>query len=355
MVDYTHSGIFVPVDETDKFTFSPLISSTIKLRYWDLGAYVNELAISTGSPELLASSTEPQAKSAAGIAATAAEGEGSLDPGKENETKPKKRKTEATSASKTMKVSTHHLNVTRQLAYNKKNAPVQLQVSMTQWAKIRDVGDEIDKPSEQVEDGSAKQSAADPPIESKPDKRTYADPTKNCCYLCGRQFKTTDKLNEHEKISELHQGNLKDGDLVSKAEAKMAKAGISTVAIAQYRDRAEERREATIKRLPMKTQPSLPKLDESSEASLPPPPAKGLSMIGKMGWSEGRGLGAQGTGRTEAIATDMYAAGVGLGAEGGKLGDAVDEAGRKTKADHGDWTERAKEVTKERYKMAEQR
>lgn len=219
---------------------------------------------------------------------------------------------------------------------------------------------ETDKPSEQNEDEGVKQSVADLPVESKPDKRTYVDPTKNCCYLCARQFKTADKVNEHEKESKLHQENLENGDFVSKAEAKMAKAGISTVVLAQwdkseYRDRAEERRKAYPNKsfLPMKKQPSLPEPEESGEASLPLPPSKGLSMIGKMGWSKGEGLGAQGTGRTEAIVPDMYAAGVGLGAQGGKIGDAVDEAQRKTKADHDDWTERGKELTKERYKMAE--
>ncbi|KAL9038766.1 MAG: hypothetical protein Q9214_005152 [Letrouitia sp. 1 TL-2023] len=352
LVNNVHSGIFVPVSdvtqEIENFTFSPLSDSTIKLRYWDDAAYANELIISTGSPKLSASSIEPQAKSAADIAAVAAEGEGLLDSGKEIETKLKRRKAEATSIGKPKK------------AYKKQTTPAQLQEWTKKWTERRDT--ETDKPSEQIEDSSAKQSVADLPIESKPDKRTYADLTKNCCYLCTRQFKTTAEVTKHERLSQLHEENLKNGDLVSKAEAKMAKAGISTVALAEwdkseYRDRAEERRKAYSNKsfLPMKKQPSLPEPDESGEASLPPPPSKGRSLLGKMGWSAGEGLGAQGTGRTEAIATDMYAAGVGLGAQGGKIGDAVDEAGRKTKADHGDWTERAKEVTKERYKMAEQR
>lgn len=34
---------------------------------------------------------------------------------------------------------------------------------------------------------------------------------------------------------------------------------------------------------------------------------------------------------TAPIATDMYVQGVGLGAQGGKIGDAVDEAERNTK------------------------
>lgn len=123
MVNYIHSGIFVPVSEVtqeiENFTFSPLGNPTIKLAYWDNGAYVNEMKIGTGSPRLLASSIEPQAKSAADIAAAAAEGEGLLDPGKENETKLKRRKAEATSTGKPKKVSLHRLLKTQQMAYIK--------------------------------------------------------------------------------------------------------------------------------------------------------------------------------------------------------------------------------------------
>lgn len=74
-----------------------------------------------------------------------------------------------------------------------------------------------------------------------------------------------------------------------------------------------------------------------------------MALLGKMGWSAGEGLGAQGTGRTETIATDMYVAGVGLGAQGGKVGDAAEEAERNTKGGYKEFAERTKEKARERF------
>ena len=60
-------------------------------------------------------------------------------------------------------------------------------------------------------------------------------------------------------------------------------------------------------------------------------------------------LGAEGTGRTEAIATEVYAPGVGLGAEGGRLGDAAEEAARKTRGDFAGFVEKTRDRARERY------
>lgn len=137
----------------------------------------------------------------------------------------------------------------------------------------------------------------------------------------------------------------------------MTKAGLSTMLsredTSEYRDRAKERRQAfgTSEKicLPIKKQPSQPEAAEPPGLEQPAAPSKGASLLGKMGWSAGEGLGAQGTGRTESIATDMYVQGVGLGAQGGKIGDAVDEAGRNTKGGYGDFLERTKDKAKERF------
>lgn len=135
----------------------------------------------------------------------------------------------------------------------------------------------------------------------------------------------------------------------------MVKAGITPTNIveeSEYRDRAKERRAAfgASKKisLPMKKQVSKPEVN-TDEAAAPAPPSKGASLLGKMGWSAGEGLGAKGTGSTAPIATDMYVQGVGLGAQGGKIGDAVKEADRNTKNDYGDFLERTKDKAKERY------
>ena len=212
-----------------------------------------------------------------------------------------------------------------------------------------------DKSTDSKEDSSSNKNK--PSTETDSQQKTFADPVKHCCYLCSRQFKTPAEANKHERLSELHRSNLKNADLVSKAEAKMAKAGASTTPSAEdtseYRDRAKERRAAFggSKKisLPLKKSVSQPEAAAEEESEAAPPPSKGASLLGKMGWSAGEGLGAQGTGRTETIATDMYVQGVGLGAQGGKIGDAVNEAERNTKGGYGDFLERTKDKAKARF------
>ena len=160
-------------------------------------------------------------------------------------------------------------------------------------------------------------------------------------------------------MSQLHRDNLKNDDLVKKAQAKMAKAGISTTPqedTSEYRDRAKERRTAfgASKKtsLPLKTsslQAESNDVQESADDSNAPVTSKGAALLGKMGWSAGEGLGAQGTGMVAPITTDMYVQGVGLGAQGGKIGDAVDEADRNTKGGYGEFLERTKDKAKERF------
>lgn len=185
--------------------------------------------------------------------------------------------------------------------------------------------------------------------------QTYANLAKKCCYLCSRQFKTEAEVNQHERVSDLHQNNLKNADLVAKAQSKMVKAGIALTAVledsSEYRDRAKERRAAfgAGKKISLPLKKSASKPEEEAKDEPAPAPSKGASLLGKMGWSAGEGLGAQGTGMTAPIATDMYVQGVGLGAQGGKIGDATEEAERNTKGGYGDFLERTKDKAKERF------
>ena len=141
-----------------------------------------------------------------------------------------------------------------------------------------------------------------------------------------------------------------------------AVAGAATTAESdgpsEYRDRAAERRQAfgTSKKtsLPMKKSSAANENGKDSPTDTVAEEAgksanKGMALLGKMGWSAGEGLGAQGTGRTETIATDMYVAGVGLGAQGGKVGDAAEEAERNTKGGYKEFAERTKEKARERF------
>lgn len=191
--------------------------------------------------------------------------------------------------------------------------------------------------------------------ESSTPTQSYADLSKKCCYLCSRQFKTEAEVNKHERLSQLHRDNLKNEDLVSKAEAKMVRSCITHTNLAEdtseYRDRAKERRAAfgASKKISLPLKKSATKPDKDTKEDLTPVPSKGASLLGKMGWSSGEGLGAQGTGMTAPIVTDMYVQGVGLGAQGGKIGDAAEEAERNTKGGYGEFLERTKDKAKERF------
>ena len=109
--DYIHAGVFVPVltatEEIEYFTFSPLGNTATKLAYWDEEAWASELVVSTGSPVLGAATGEGDVRSSADQAALAAQSEGLVKPGTENETKAKKRKAETSANAKPKKVSAH--------------------------------------------------------------------------------------------------------------------------------------------------------------------------------------------------------------------------------------------------------
>ena len=201
---------------------------------------------------------------------------------------------------------------------------------------------------------------------SKATQYSYSDLTKKCCYLCARQFKAEAEVHKHERLSQLHKDNLKNEDLKLKAVAKMTKAGLQPrpVVVAdedttspEYRDRAKERRQAFggSKKisLPMKKPGGQAGAQAASKAepaaAAAPAPNKGAALLGKMGWTTGAGLGAQGTGSTAPIATEMYAEGVGLGAQGGKMGDAAAEAERNTTGSYAEFLERTKDKAKQRY------
>lgn len=96
--------MFDAVDNSGKFTFTPLGNTATKLAYWDEQAWVSELMVSSVTPRQIASIHEIQNRSASDLAAAAAENEGLLKPGKETEAKAKKRKVEANDTAKQKKV-----------------------------------------------------------------------------------------------------------------------------------------------------------------------------------------------------------------------------------------------------------
>ncbi|KAL1968131.1 hypothetical protein VTN77DRAFT_2262 [Rasamsonia byssochlamydoides] len=322
LASYIHAGVFVPVPNptpsTARFTFSPLNNPDMKLQYWDEEAYVTELMVCPPEPEQLKSEQAAnQAKA-----------------GKDAE-KPKKRKADAGASAGVKKLA----------------VPSHLQFWSERHAELHGIQRKEGDEQNAGESGSAAGSEGGSPADSAgPPSQSYADPNRNCCYLCMRQFKSMAEVNRHERLSQLHRNNLQNEELKAKAMAKLAKHGvIQQQPTTEYRDRAKERRQAFGSSKPTKPKPSGPPKEE--EPAPAPAPSKGAALLSKMGWSAGSGLGAQGTGMTAPIATEVYAQGVGLGAQGSKLGDASEEAGRNTRNRYDEFLERTKDLARERYEQ----
>lgn len=337
LVSYIHAGVFVPVlhpigPESARFTFSPLSNTAVKLMYWDEAAYASEHVTEVAHPTSVKKAKE---NDRARLAAAAAN-EGLVPLGKDGEPKAKKRKVDKETPSSNKVVAPH------------------LQFWTNRHAELHGLPPQDDQgvPADSLPVTSSQTSRTSP---EAPPAQSFADLERKCCLLCSRQFKTEAEVHKHERVSQLHKDNMKNESLVSKAVEKLNKSSDPNSASSAYRDRARERRQAF-------NQPKQPAAQHNrakeggksgpskkDEEEQPPVPSKGAALLGKMGWSVGEGLGAQGTGRTEAIKTELYSQGVGLGAEGGKLGDAAEEAHRQTKSSYADFLSKAKDKAKERF------
>ncbi len=334
MVSYIHAGVFVPVlhplgEEFTRFTITPLTNASVKLMYWDEAAFVSELVVATAEQP---STAKTKASDSFKLAAAAAN-EGLITSGKDGEPRLKKRKVD-----KDSKVVAPHLQFWTNRHAELHSLP----------AKERE--------QESSTHGSVKKTEK-PKVEDPP-TQTFADLQRKCCLLCSRQFMTETEVNKHERMSQLHRDNIKNEDLVTKALAKLNKSSSQAGKEDQsYRDRAKERRQAFNQpKQPAPQQHNRGPKDSGMPAAQkepsPPVQSKGAELLGKMGWTAGEGLGAQGTGRTEAITPKMYTKGVGLGAQGGKVGDAVEEAQRQTsggKEGYAAFLSKTKDKAKERY------
>lgn len=338
LVSYIHAGVFVPVfsstPSTERFLFSPINNSATKLAYWDEEAYVTELVVSAPEPT--------KTDSAEVEAAKLAQSEGLKSTPKDSE-KVKKRKAVTDVGGTTVKKPASHLQF-----WSNRHAELH---GMKSGSANGGSG-----PSSQNGEFSSPPAVAP--------SQSFADPVRNCCYLCMRQFQDATEANTHERVSELHRANLKNKAKVAKALGKLEKHGITiqpTASDAEYRDRAKERRRVhgAVNKKGEKvsnrgkignSNPLATRSDSEGEAATPAK-SKGASLLSKMGYTPGAGLGAKGNeGRTAPIAQDVYAPGVGLGAEGGKRGDAVEEAQRNTKGDgFGEWVAQGKDRARERY------
>ncbi|KAG5981434.1 hypothetical protein E4U55_002938 [Claviceps digitariae] len=210
------------------------------------------------------------------------------------------------------------------------------------------------------------QQQDDSNTKSKTKQETYVDRERLMCLICMRKYKSTDEVNIHEK-SRNHKTAMEDGEKVKAAQPRIAardkrlqKQAEEESQTPQYRDRAKERRDiynqpdrpagppaaaSSSSSSKSKSGGAAKSTDQAAKAG----PSKGAGMLAKMGWTSGAGLGANGEGRTEAIATNAYQAGVGLGAAGGNLGDAVELAEKKTTNKYSDYLTTVQDKARERY------
>ncbi|EGE02730.1 G-patch domain-containing protein [Trichophyton equinum CBS 127.97] len=385
LASYIHAGVFVPVlnlnpgvhssttntnSELERFTFSPLGNLAAKLAYWDEEAYASELKLAT------ASATSELSGKAGGTASTSAQkmsAARAAHPGRDGEKEKKRKKVEATagavagSATKKIAMASH------------------LQFWSNRHAELHG----IDRRSAETGDGDHSNDPGTAAARSQPQsqpstphlqpvhqqhqqsvqpeqphlqgQQSYADLNRLCCYLCMREFKSEAHVRQHEQLSQLHRENLQDETLKVKALAKLAKKRTVSADQTEYRDRAKERRRVFGSSKSRKREAEDDRQDEyeqgpggnpvGSDTAASPPPAlsKGAALLGKMGWSAGSGLGAEGTGMKQPVAADLYVQGVGLGAQGSKVGDAVQEAGRSTRGKYDEFLEKTREHARERY------
>ncbi|KAJ5357494.1 hypothetical protein N7541_004652 [Penicillium brevicompactum] len=316
LVTFIHAGVFIPVlspsASTDAFTFTPLHNKAMRLMYWDDKGYVTELTLTAEEDDL--AQPNPQTNQTKGT--------------KDTE-KAKKRKADAATNANPKKLA----------------MPTQLQFWSNRHAELHGISNRAD------ENTPGATAGANPAQEVQ----SYADYNKVCCWLCMRQLRNVAKLRLHERASELHRANLQNKELTDYAMYKLIKhelvkapEGYEKSTIQEYRDRAKERRQALGPKVAAPSQRAAPR--EEPEAPVQTKTtSKGASLLGKMGWSEGTGLGAQGTGVIEPIATEIYAQGVGLGAQGGKLGDATEEAGRNTRGRYDEFLEKTRNTARQRF------
>lgn len=342
LVSYIHAGVFVPVlhqpgPEFANFTFSPLSNSGVKLMYWDEAAYVSEFVTTVADQTSPTKSKESDHAKLAAAAVT----EGLVAAGKDGESKTKKRKLEKDP-----------------LASNKKIVAPHLQFWTNRHAELHGLPPKDEEEFSAESGTSSTKTKVDTATDSPP-RQSFADLDRKCCLLCSRQFKTEAEVNKHERMSQLHRDNMKNEDLVMKALAKLNKSTESGQDNSAYRDRAKERRQAFNQpKQPAAQHNRVPKdagagPSPEKEAEPVPVQSKGAALLGKMGWTAGEGLGAQGTGRTDAIVMELYTQGVGLGAQGGKVGDAAEEAARQTKGSYTDFLNKTRDKAKERFESME--
>lgn len=407
-VSTIHLGVFVPetreiLPPIEKLSFFPLFNPTIRVKYWESSVYPSQKLVTEAAPE------QPKAKmdeeSVDGVKKSKKrKAEGAL-PGASKKAAPmmgqmafwQKKHDEIHEGKKQAELNAQEREQ-EMMARSGERAPVKIslaggglppsgaesrgaiKMSLSSGAVVASVSAStaptLAAPRKETDDAST------PKAEVAQSVASYVDHEKVCCLLCMMKYKSLDDLNTHER-SRNHKTAMADEAKVKAAQPRiaardkrMAKAleeaggqgGSLTPqdddSAPQYRDRAKERRQVFSQPnkpgAPPPGAKSVPRRDDNSktggrEASPPVAPlqSKGSAMLAKMGWSSGQGLGAKGEGRTEVIETHAYQEGVGLGAEGGNLGDAAELARRKTTNSYADYVDTVQDKARQRYSKLE--
>ena len=226
--------------------------------------------------------------------------------------------------------------------------------------KVETVASIARKPAAQLEKWATKREELKA---SEAEASEFADLSQMCCILCKRKFQSIEEIQKHERLSKLHQSNLENDEIRNSALAKIQKRRAGSQAEStEYRDRARERRiqfnQPDRPDLPhpnpriaaKQAQVAAAKKVPSPEPE-PPKPNKGAKLLAAMGWTQGSGLGAEGSGIVEPIKAGQYAEGVGLGAGSMKI-VGEDLANKEDDGSYRAYVQRVKDVARERYQSA---
>ncbi|KAI9904083.1 hypothetical protein N3K66_000612 [Trichothecium roseum] len=391
-----HMGVFLPEEREQHpgqqhMSFVPLFNPSLRVRYRDMRLYPSERMISPIPPSTLDMSRKVN---------------------DEAEKKAKKRKAESASGAGAAKKKAAPGGMMGQMAMwqrkheelhvpgedlgpHKSGRPERPQISDTNSVPVRanpnapirfNIGQQkpgappppsdpaptpppLAEPATSAE-GEGSKRAESSSAEEQP--LSFVDRDRLMCLICMRKYKSTDEVDQHER-SRNHKTATENEELVEKAKPRLAardkriakeKQENPTDEDAgdkpQYRDRAKERRQANNQpkaapsQKPQQQQQqqrrqSPAEKEQPAAPAKPVAPSKGAGMLAKMGWTSGSGLGANGEGRKEVVPTEAYQEGVGLGAEGGKLGDAAEVAERRTKGGYAEYVSSVQDRARERY------
>lgn len=358
-VDFIHSGVFktvaqltYPVD--DKYTFSALNNPDLKIIYRDEKAYCAQLVLEKEKTEM--EKKKAKVDELTKRARAAADDRGLLGPPTEKTIAASKKRKE------------------KEDAKASGSKPVQFSVGRWEKSKAELHGSPPAAPA-------AESAVADTSVSSPAATSTFAGDTAQRqqsfrwmhkqgtpqeqiqCILCRRVFETKEKIIQHE-LGTMHETNIQNAELVEKTLQKYPALRNTTTTRTTTQTPGKDSGEAYVDRAALRrqqfAQPRQPQQGQKRKSPEPeteeyfkPAENKAAKMLEKMGWSAGQGLGAEGTGRTEVIATGLYAQGVGLGAAGGKVGDAVEEANKATGSTYADFLEQGKEKARQRFENAQ--